>query len=282
MTTLEFDHLQKKLATRWLARHYRWLEETDSTNRVALEWAAAGAPHGATVVAEAQNAGRGRLGRQFFSPPGSNLYSSTILDLPDGAALAPTLVFAAAIAVAQCVEEEVDKEAIEIKWPNDVLIRGRKTSGILLESASAPTEGLAGRIVLGIGVNLNVDPSTFPDEFRERATSVAAERGGPVDRAGFAARLYGTLEALVERHERGGFEALRADFMARFRMVGRRVTVGDATGGSKRGQPAPGAEVARGHVLGIDADGALRLSRNDGSQERVLAGDVTLVKEATR
>lgn len=275
MTTLEFGHVEASLATRWLARHYRWLEETDSTNRVALEWAAAGAPHGATVVAEAQNAGRGRLGRSFYSPPRSNLYSSTVLDLPSNTALAPTLVFAAAIAVAQSVEEELETPEVEIKWPNDVLIRGLKTSGILVESAATSPAGRAPkRVVLGIGVNLNIDPSHFPDEFRERATSVAAERGRPVDRAGFAARLYGTLEAALERHERGGFEALRADFMARFRMVGRRVRVSDATG-----QPR-GGEISQGIVLGVDPDGALRLARDDGSEERVLAGDVTLAKGA--
>src|SRR5690606_7360277 len=86
------EEVQARLHTRWLARDYQWLESTDSTNRVAMEWARAGAPHGATVVAEGQSAGRGRLGRRFFSPAGVNLYSSTVLRPEIDTARAPTLI----------------------------------------------------------------------------------------------------------------------------------------------------------------------------------------------
>lgn len=262
------EELQARLRTRWLARDYAWLETTDSTNRVAMERAREGAPHGATIVAEGQSAGRGRLGRAFFSPPFLNLYSSTVLRPALDTARAPTTILAAAVAVAETVAAEVgDDDAVEIKWPNDVLLGGRKTSGILMEMGAEATR--VRFLVLGIGVNLNVARETFPDEFRATATSVSSHRGRPVDRLAFAARLYDTLEAVLDSHAAGGFEAVRPRFEARFRMRGRRVRVLDAVAGTA---------AVEGRAEGIDADGALWVARDDGTRERVVAGDVTLAK----
>jgi BirA family biotin operon repressor/biotin-[acetyl-CoA-carboxylase] ligase len=257
------------LETRWLARHYVHLESTDSTNRVAFELGAAGAPHGATVVAEAQTAGRGRLGRSFFSPAHLNLYTSILLRPPLTLPEAPPLVLAAAVAVAETIASSVhDPDAVAIKWPNDVQLGGRKTSGILMElQAEASRVAFA---VLGIGVNLNVDPGAFPADFRDSATSVSAFEGRRVDRVAFARLLYGTLEAALDAFVAGGFEALRPRFDARFRMAGEKVRVADAGG----------AELY-GVALGIDRDGALRVRRDDGRIERVIAGDVSLAKEAS-
>lgn len=260
------DVLRPRLDTAWVARAYRWLEHTDSTNRVATDWAAQGAPHGATVVAEAQDAGRGRLGRSFFSPAYRNLYTTIVLRR----GIEPTLSFAAGVGVAQATAQVLGARAtVELKWPNDLLVDGRKAAGILVESSGAGAERVA---VLGIGVNLNVDPAEFPEEFRDRATSLAASAGHPLDRAGFAATLYGTLENALDRHERGGFEAIRSEFETFFRMRGRRVGVHEVTAGA-------GAQGVEGRVLGVASDGALRLERDDGSEERVLAGDVTIAKE---
>ncbi len=263
---LEPDALLARLDTAWVARAYRWLERTDSTNRVAAEWADEGAPHGAAVVAETQDAGRGRLGRSFFSPAYRNLYTSIVLRR----GLEPTLAFAAGVAVARAAAETLgDRAAIELKWPNDLLVGGRKAAGILVESSGSRGSRVA---VLGIGVNLNVDPEEFPQEFRDRATSLAACAGHPIDRTGFAVALYGTLENALERHERGGFEAIRDEFEAFFRMRGRRVGVHEVTSGA-------GAQGVEGRVLGVASDGALRIERDDGAEERVLAGDVTIAKE---
>jgi BirA family biotin operon repressor/biotin-[acetyl-CoA-carboxylase] ligase len=264
------EEVQERLHTLWLARRYEWLESTDSTNRVASERAREGAPHGTTVVAEGQSAGRGRLGRAFFSPPGLNLYSSTVLRPALDTARAPTTILAAAVAVADAVAAELDDpEAVEIKWPNDVLLGGLKTSGILMEMGAEATR--VRFLVLGIGVNLNVPRAAFPDEFRALATSVSSHTGRPVDRIGFAARLYDTLEAVLDLHAEGGFDAVRPRFEARFRMRGRRVRVLDAVG-------APGAPAVEGRADGIDSDGALWILRDDGGRERVVAGDVTIAK----
>jgi BirA family biotin operon repressor/biotin-[acetyl-CoA-carboxylase] ligase len=265
------EEVQTCLATRWLAHEIRHFDSTDSTNRVALEWAREGAPHGATVIAEGQTAGRGRLGRSFFSPPYSNLYSSSVLRPSLGLAEAPTLILAAAVAVAEVVAESAGpRHDVEIKWPNDVLIDRLKTSGILMELAAEASR--VAFCVLGIGVNLNVDRALFPDEFRASATSLRSATGRLVNRISFARRLYYELEQALDAFEKGGFLALRPRFEERFRMAGHAVRVREQ---GSRGSAA--CEIA-GTCRGIDADGALLVERSDGEIARVLAGDVTVVR----
>lgn len=258
--------LTADLGTRWLAQSVEWLDVTDSTNRIAAERAREGAAHGTAIVAEGQTAGRGRLGRSFYSPPHQSLYVSFVLRPEIDTRAAPTTILAAAVAVAETVAEEVgEPKRIEIKWPNDVLIDGRKTSGILMEMASEATR--VRHLVLGIGVNLNVDPASFPEEFRATATSVSAAVGHPIDRIDFARRLFCTLESVLDSHADAGFSALRERFDRFYRMAGRRVYVTET-----------GGEPVSGIALAPDADGALPLERADGSVFRVVAGDVTLAR----
>lgn len=263
---LTAEAIGAELATHWLGRALLCLERTDSTMRDAAEWALRGAAHGSAVIAEEQSAGRGRLGRGFHSPAATNLYTSILLRPHPPGMLAPTLVLASGVAVAECVAEWLgDTGRVDLKWPNDVRIDRRKTSGILVElshSASGPAFA-----VLGIGVNLNVDPATFPEEFRRHATSLAAAGGRPVDRVAFTQRLYGSLERVLDLHATSGFAALRPRFDRWFRMRGQAVRVRE-----------PGDRVLDGTVLGVDADGALRLAVG-GAERRVLAGEVTLLPE---
>lgn len=262
------EEIQHGLATRWLARDIRHFEETDSTNRVALELAQAGVEHGTAVIAEAQSAGRGRLGRSFHSPPNVNLYTSIVLRPEVSTAEAPAFILASAVAVAESVAEALpDPGDVEIKWPNDVLLAGRKTCGILMELGAEATR--VSYLVLGIGVNLNVDRESFPEEFRAGATSLSSHLGRPVDRVSFARRLYENLEPILDTCAREGFDGVLPQFESRFHMTGSRVQVRDLDGG-----------VRPGTVLGIDRDGALRLAPEGGGPERrVVAGDVTLAKE---
>jgi BirA family biotin operon repressor/biotin-[acetyl-CoA-carboxylase] ligase len=262
------EELLAGLETRWLARDLHWFDTTDSTNRVAQELARAGCAHGTTVVAEGQSAGRGRLGRRFFSPPYLNLYASIVLRPRLSVMEAPSLILASAVAVADAVAKTVDDDdAVEIKWPNDVLLGARKTSGILMEMGAEATR--VAYLVLGIGVNLNVDRTQFPDEFRDLATSLASHLRRPVDRVAFARLLFRELEAVLDAFAAGGFAALRPRFETRFRMAGSRLRVHEL-GGSERS----------GVCDGIDADGALRLRCDDGELVRIVAGDVTIAKPA--
>jgi len=252
------------LATRRFGRALRHHERCGSTNDDAAAWARAGAPEGAVVVAEAQEQGRGRVGRSWHSPPGENLYLSLVLRPARPPHLVPPLTLAAGLAVFDaCAARGL---APALKWPNDVLLGGRKASGILVELGAEAAR--VAFLVLGIGVNLNVDRASFPEEFRDQATSLSSHARRRIDRVAFARRLYHHLERTLDACAEGGFAVVRPRFEARFRMPGRRVRVLELDG----------SQIA-GVALGIDDDGALRVRCDDGAEVRVVAGDVTLAKE---
>lgn len=240
--------------------------ETDSTNRIAQALGDAGAPEGTLVLADGQTAGRGRLGRSFFSPAGCSLYFSLLLrpDLPPEAAHRHT--FVASYAVAEAIRALLPEYPIEIKWPNDILLGGRKTCGINLPARIE--DGRLQWLVLGIGVNVNLQAQDIPDELQAIATSLRIAAGHTVDRLEFAHSLFQSLEMQLDAFRRDGFEGVLDGWLKYFRMEGRRVHVG-----------GPGiSEEIDGIVEGVDEEGAL-LVRTDKKLERILAGDVTLAEE---
>jgi BirA family biotin operon repressor/biotin-[acetyl-CoA-carboxylase] ligase len=239
-------------------RRIEWRAELDSTQRLARELAHAGAAEGTAVIAEQQTAGRGRLGRQWHSPAGTNLYCSVVLRPAVALAAVPPLALVAGLAVADAVRETTGLAAA-LKWPNDVQIAGRKVAGILME-LDAEVERVH-VVVAGIGVNLNL--AGFPDDLADTATSLRLATGGPVDRAAFTGRLLGALEERYRRFLAGGFAVMRSEWEACSALTGKEVRV-----------TAPEGEVA-GRVLGVDDDGALRLAGPRG-EVRVVAGEVSL------
>jgi len=253
--------LRPLLNTHDLGQVLHCREDLPSTNDLAKELAEQGAAHGEVVVAERQTAGRGRRGRSWSSPAGKNLYLSVVLrpDLPPQRAAELTLVASLAVCDA-CRQAGVDAA---IKWPNDVLVGGRKVAGILTELAAEPDE--VHWVVVGIGVNLNASRDDFPDELRETASSLALERGQPVPRALFTAALLSLLEQWLDRHAEEGFAAVRQAWRERSATLGREVRV-----------EAGGAEVG-GVAEDLDETGAL-LVRGEGGLVRVVAGDVRLLR----
>jgi BirA family biotin operon repressor/biotin-[acetyl-CoA-carboxylase] ligase len=251
--------------TQWIGRRLDLYASLDSTNRVAEELARGGAPEGTVVLADGQTAGRGRLGRSFFSPPGCSLYLSLLLrpgSAPDGA---HEYGFVAAVALADVVAPLLPPGVdLELKWPNDVLLDGRKTSGINLP---AQLEGSRlASLVIGIGVNVNLEPSDLPAELVGIATSLRIACGRRLDRVAFAERLLERLEATIEDYRADGFGPVLEAWQKYFRMRGSRVRIG-----------GPGiARELEGTVLGVDAAGALLL-RCGEARERILAGDVTVL-----
>lgn len=241
-------------------RRIVWHAELDSTQRVARELARDGAAEGTCVVAEAQTAGRGRLGRTWHSPAGLNLYASIVLRPAAEPGAVPQLALVAGIAVAAAIRAATQLPA-QLKWPNDVLIDGRKVAGILTEM-EAEVERVR-FVIAGIGVNVNAPARAFPPELRSTATSLAIAAGRRVDRPAFAARLLAELEDRVGRFAAGGFAALRAEWEGLSCLTGRAVTVTAADGRTT------------GTVRGIDDDGALRLATASG-EARIVAGEVTL------
>jgi BirA family biotin operon repressor/biotin-[acetyl-CoA-carboxylase] ligase len=241
-------------------RRIVWHAETDSTQRVARDLANAGAEEGTIVIAETQSAGRGRLGRTWHSPPGKNLYFSVVLRPMLPPSTVPQLALVAGLAMARAIETLGLCPAI--KWPNDVLVDGRKAVGVITEMHAELERVQA--VIPGIGVNVNATAADFPPHLRETATSLALVAGRPIDRVRFAAAAIDALEADYRRFVAGGFAALRAEWERRSALAGRSVTV-----------RWPDGEVA-GTVAGIDDDGALRVVDAAGTAHRVLAGDVTL------
>lgn len=262
------EELQAGLDNRWLANDIHYFDTTDSTNRVAFDLARNSAEHGTTVVAEGQTAGRGRMGRSFFSPQYRNVYTSIVLRPQLDTAQAPTLIPSAAVAVADAIANTVtDPKTVEIKWPNDIQLSGLKTSGILMEmSAEATRVDFA---ILGIGVNLNVERDELPEDFRARATSLRTHEGKEIDRAGFVRELYRCLEEVMDLHAREGFAALLPRYEARFAMQGKQVRVSEIGG----------AELV-GIVKGVASDGALEVEKDGGELVKVVAGDVQLVRRS--
>jgi BirA family biotin operon repressor/biotin-[acetyl-CoA-carboxylase] ligase len=167
-----------------------WYGVTSSTNDRANEGAASGAPHGAVYVADAQSAGRGRLGRVWQSPAGAGLYCSVVLDVP--ARVVPFVTLTAGVAVADGVRESAGL-TVQLKWPNDIWVDGRKLGGILAELTTAGAAG--SRLVVGIG--LNVAAAALPPEVAGLATSLEAELGRVVDRGVLLAELLVALEQRI-------------------------------------------------------------------------------------
>lgn len=239
------------------------LAATTSTNSVAFQLADEGAEEGTVVVADAQSGGKGRLGRVWSSPPGINLYCSIVLRPTVMPYQAPQLTFLSAVAVARAIEHSTALKP-EIKWPNDVLLNGRKVAGLLNEM-SAETDGI-NFVILGIGINLNMTAEQFPADLRTPATSLLLEQGRPVNRVQFAAVMLHELDQLYGDFRCCGFGPIREEWQKRCNANGREVVVSDG-----------GADLLRGLFNGIDGDGALLVRLPDGRVERILCGDVRIV-----
>ena len=261
--TLSTEEISVQLDSAIIGRHLVSLALTTSTNAEAFRLAEDGAVEGTVITADEQNKGKGRLGRTWSSPPGANLYCSVILRPHIKPFEAPQLTFLSAVAVARAIEQAAGLEP-EIKWPNDVLIGGRKVAGLLNEM-SAETDGI-NFVILGIGVNLNMTADQFPDNLRHPATSLYIETGAKVGRARFTALLLNELDRLYAGFLDGGFAQVRREWEERCNAGGREVVVCN-----------PGCADIRGQFAGIDSDGALLVRSRDGAVERILSGDVRVL-----
>lgn len=252
------EEIQDGLKTVLIGGEIVYFAETDSTNHRAALLAEKGAADGTVVVAEAQSAGKGRLGRRWSSPAGVNLYLSIILRPAIAPRSAPLLTFLSSLAVARTIELETGLRPT-VKWPNDVLLGGCKVAGLLNEM-NAETERV-NYVILGIGVNLNMTQEQFPADLRYPATSLALALQRPVDRIRFCRRLLGEIDTLYRDYP-AGQDAILAGWLAYFDLLGIRVAVEEPS------------RIITGLVTGVAADGALLLTLEDGTNERILAGDV--------
>ena len=227
----------------------------DSTQAIVFALAADGAPDRTVVVAESQAAGRGRRGRVWQDEPGASLLTSILLRPRLAPAQLPTLSLTAGVAVAEALASAAGL-APRLKWPNDVLVDGRKLAGILLESrlSSAPA---ASACVVALGIGINVAQRAFPPELAEHATSVRLAGGGDLDRDVLLVALLEALDRWRARLEREGFAPVRTRWRSLADTLGRTVSVDGVTG----------------VAVDVDDDGALLVDEG-GRRRRVVAGDV--------
>jgi BirA family biotin operon repressor/biotin-[acetyl-CoA-carboxylase] ligase len=259
---LRLDDIKHNLKTRLIGRDIRLFPEVASTNTLAMEMAAQGAAQGTVVIAETQTAGKGRLGRKWMSPRG-NLYVSVILrpDVPTHKA--PLITLMGAVATASAIRAAFRLPAA-IKWPNDILISGKKVSGLLTEMSAEPDR--IRHIVLGIGVNANMRFELLPSEIRGITTTLSREAGGHVDRILLLQHILREIERWY-----GIFLANEAEVLKEWQSnnvtIGNRVAVSASDGSFE------------GLAQGIDSEGRLLVRRDDGAMQTVAAGDVTILKK---
>ena len=241
----------------WLGHQRIELAECASTNDEAARLARAGASHGTIVVAHSQTAGRGRDGRKWVSPPGFGLYLSAVLRPPLPLLDVPPMTLAIGIGVCDAVRQ-LGAPAL-LKWPNDVLVHGRKLAGVLVEAQSQGTRLEA--VIVGIGLNL---AGELPPELRETAITLAEASQGVIDRTAVIDRLLAHVERWVDRYAAMGLTEIIPTWHAR-------MAPGLAARAMIDGMPLVG------EVAGLDGDGALLLRDGAGLVHRVRSGDVETV-----
>lgn len=244
-----------------LGAPYKHLAATGSTNRVAAEWARDGVEEGALVIAEHQEEGRGRLGRQWLDRPGETLLMSLVLRPRVPVVRAPLITLVAAVALAEALQQWIEPGFLEIKWPNDLLVSSKKVAGILLEMAS---EGQSvAYVIMGLGVNVGGGCEWLPDEVARRSSTLesAAGSAGP-DRLDVLEGFLRSFEELYGVYLGGDFEGISRRWNEWFKMRGRKISV-----------VTPNGRIT-GKALGLTEDGALELEPEGKERIRIYAGDV--------
>jgi BirA family transcriptional regulator, biotin operon repressor / biotin---[acetyl-CoA-carboxylase] ligase len=263
--SLAVDEIVPNLKTEWLAHSYHHLATVGSTNDYALLLATRAAPHGTLVVAEEQTKGRGRLNREWVSYPSRGIYLSILLRDHLPLHISPQSTHIGSLALVKMLREEFGVTA-SIKWPNDVLINGRKTAGILTETQSDQDSTLFS--IMGIGINVNHSMEEMAGPFRYPATSIAMELGFTVKRQKVLLKFLCQFERDYDRFIQKGLSVLIPEIEAHSEILGKIIKV------------ICGDREIIGRAQGLTPEGALLLLGADGSREIIWAGDVTHIEGA--
>jgi BirA family transcriptional regulator, biotin operon repressor / biotin---[acetyl-CoA-carboxylase] ligase len=258
------ERLKKNLAGKMIGHYLYYYPEIGSTNDEAFRLGQTNAPEGTVVVAEEQTQGRGRMQRAWHSPPGANIYTSIILRPDFEPARAPQLSIASGVAVAETLNHYCPGR-IQLKWPNDVLISGKKICGILAQmKISGSTIDF---VVLGIGINVNIHLGQFPQEIKNIATSLAIETKQEVLRQDVIISLYENMAKWYKHLAQTGFAAVKEKWLSLAPMIGQEVQVLFHN------------DRVSGKALDLDEDGSLIILTAQNETLKVSAGDATIIKE---
>lgn len=244
----------------WVGKSIEYFEVTDSTNQRIYDFAEKGREEGLLAVAEEQTGGKGRRGRSWVSPPGTGIWMSLLLRPKVEPQKASMVTIVAALAMTKAMEKITGME-IRIKWPNDVVLNGKKVCGILTEM-SAELEEIH-YIIVGIGIDANTE--SFPEDIQDRATSIYLESGKKVERAAFIAEFCVRFEQYYERFlEMGNLAFLKEEYEAYLINIGREVKI------------IKKKEERIRKALGINELGELIVAKSDGTTEIIFSGEVSV------
>ena len=256
-------NIWKHLTTKKYGQHIHYYESCLSTQFIAHEEEQNGAADGTVVIAEEQTAGRGRMARPWSSASGKGIWMSIIVRPELTPQQAPQLTLVAAVAVTRAIEELTGIEP-SIKWPNDILVDGKKLTGILTELQADPDQVKA--VILGIGMNVNQELEDFPEELQQIATSLKLIAGKPIDRAQLIAKILGFLEIYTAMYEKNGFGPIKLLWEGYSNTTGKRIRAVMLN------------ETINGTALGISDEGVLELKLDDGSIRGIYSADIEISK----
>ena len=241
--------LKNNLAGKLIGHKLYYYPEIGSTNDEAYRLGMEGAPEGTVIIAGSQTKGKGRMQRVWHSPAGSNIYTSIVLRPRLKSTAAPQISLVAGVAVAELLEQYCPGR-VTLKWPNDVLLNERKVCGILAQMKTMAEE--VDFVVVGIGLNVNIQRNEFPEELRNLATSLRAEAGRKISRQDLIISLYENLAKWYKKLLQDGFAAVKEKWLSLAPMIGRNVQVMFLQ------------ETVTGKALGIDGQGALLVLTTKG------------------
>ncbi len=255
------DEIRLGLLTKFIGKNIHYEESVDSTQKIAHRLANEDAPEGTVIIAEEQLLGRGRMDRRWHSPKYTGIWMSVILrpNLPPPKA--PQLTLITAVAVVQAIEELTDLSP-QIKWPNDILINGKKVTGILTE-LQADADRITS-IIIGIGINVNQQKEDYPEELHTIATSLSIESGKKLQRAELVKILLSKLENLYTLYLDKGFYPIKLLWESYAISIGKVITARTITGS------------IQGKALGITEDGVLMIEDEMGKVHHIYSADIEL------
>ncbi|NPC92823.1 biotin--[acetyl-CoA-carboxylase] ligase [Bacillus sp. WMMC1349] len=235
-------------------------DNVSSTQKIAHELANNGCPEGTIIVADQQTEGRGRMARVWHSPAGNGIWMSLILRPTIPVQKTPQLTLLAAVAIVQAIEDQTGISP-EIKWPNDILVNGKKTVGILTELQAEADQ--VHSVITGIGINVNQAACDFPDDLKETATSLRLVSGKKIDRAALIQTILLTFEKRYQDYTRHGFQPIKLLWESYALTLNRRLTARTLNG------------TFHGKSLGIDDEGVLLLETSEGIK-RIYSADIDI------
>lgn len=255
------DEIRLGLTTSFIGKNIHYEESVESTQRIAHRFASEDVPEGTVIIAEEQLSGRGRMDRKWHSPKYTGIWMSLIIRPNIPLSKAPQLTLLTAVAIVQAIEETTDLLP-EIKWPNDILINGKKVTGILTE-LQAEADRIHS-IIIGIGLNVNQTMEDFPIELRETASSLLIELGKTVSRAELIRSIFKNFENLYTLYLNQGFLPIKLLWEGYTSSIGKNIRARTLT------------TTIEGKALGITDDGVLKLEDQTGYIHHIYSADIEI------